>query len=127
MKPYFNKQRIFDQVVRALRKQGKPSVHGPTPMYRNPDGSRCAIGHIIDDAHYFAEIEGNTVKSKAVRRIISNQFQNGVNSDQFIFLERLQHIHDQIWEKHGEPFQNIEWCFRDVAVCYNLNQKVFRE
>jgi hypothetical protein len=44
MKPYFNKQRIFDQVVRALRAQDRPSINGcRLPMYRNRDGSRCAM------------------------------------------------------------------------------------
>jgi hypothetical protein len=43
------KQELFDFVLAAIRKQGRPSMNGAHCMYRAADGARCAAGHLIRD------------------------------------------------------------------------------
>lgn len=48
-----SRQEAFDIAVRAVLQQGKPSMNGPTSCcYRGPDGTKCAIGHLIADKDY---------------------------------------------------------------------------
>ena len=58
------KQETFDKVVRALRAQGKKSIHAPnltSCAYRGYDGCKCAAGHLISDEDYREEMESVAV------------------------------------------------------------------
>lgn len=44
-----NKQRIFDRALNGVRAQGCFSHAAGACRYSGPNGSRCAIGHNIDD------------------------------------------------------------------------------
>lgn len=50
-----------EEVLAALIKQGRPSVHYGTCLYRGPGGSKCAAGWLIDDNVYRPEMEGHDV------------------------------------------------------------------
>ena len=46
-----NKQEIFNKAYIGIIKQGKPSMtHSGTCKYEAKDGSRCAVGMLIDEA-----------------------------------------------------------------------------
>lgn len=47
-----NKQEIFDKVYMELLKQKVPSMHNGRCLYRGPNGTKCAIGHLIPDELY---------------------------------------------------------------------------
>jgi len=58
-------QEIFNKSVSGLLNQGKQSndEFGDSCMYRgNEEGSKCAIGHLIDDNLYTPKIEGHTFR-----------------------------------------------------------------
>lgn len=43
-------QEAFDHIVKAVVKQGRPSVTAAgTCMYRGPEGLKCAAGHLLED------------------------------------------------------------------------------
>lgn len=42
-------QEAFDAALNGVLAQGGPSMHRGICMYRNWDGKRCAIGHILKD------------------------------------------------------------------------------
>lgn len=55
-----NKQEIFNQVYLGLKSQGfqrSVSDNGDECMYRNADGLKCAIGHLMLDEEYHIDIE----------------------------------------------------------------------
>jgi len=46
-------QELFDYIVEAIVKQGRPSVgDNDRCLYRGPDGLKCAAGHVIPDSMY---------------------------------------------------------------------------
>jgi hypothetical protein len=52
--------RLITTVYAKLWDQGKPSINPETGdcRYRSDDGSKCAIGHVLDDEVYSFELEG---------------------------------------------------------------------
>lgn len=44
-------QGAFDKMVSAIKNQGRPSVESSSGLcfYRNSNGNKCAIGHLISD------------------------------------------------------------------------------
>jgi hypothetical protein len=66
-----DKQAIFDKVLAAMRAQGQPSaklvdnpVFGDTTvkcLYRDGQGNKCGIGHLIPDVKYSSVMEGKPV------------------------------------------------------------------
>lgn len=61
----FTKQQTFNKVVRHLRRQGKKAEVTLTAIkvcrYRTPDGLKCAVGCLIPDEVYDAEMEGKAL------------------------------------------------------------------
>lgn len=45
-------QELFDRVVTALIRQGRPSLNDSACAYRGDDGAKCAVGHLISDEVY---------------------------------------------------------------------------
>lgn len=96
------KQEIFDKVVAHLRQQKVPAMDGGHCAYRSEDGKQCAIGCLIADSEYHTWMEGLDVASllKDSRCPGDLQERLGVkdnldrHSDLFIFLSRLQAVHD---------------------------------
>lgn len=50
-------QSLFNVVVKAMKKQGKPGLYEGTLGLRCPDGSKCSLGHLIVDKNYDPEFE----------------------------------------------------------------------
>ncbi len=53
-------QEVFDFVVNALRKQGCKSEDSEGCLYRGPNGTKCAAGHLIPNEDYRRSFEGKT-------------------------------------------------------------------
>jgi hypothetical protein len=87
-------QEIFDKVAQHLLAQGRPARAGDTCRYRAPDGSKCAIGCLIEDDQYAPRMEGIRLKSLADR--YSGRLRNILNRThgRRMFLVRLQIVHD---------------------------------
>lgn len=61
-------QEIFDRVVRHLLTQKRKSVDvHALCLYRNHTGLSCAVGCLIDAAHYKPEIERQAVNTAVVQ------------------------------------------------------------
>lgn len=83
-------QDIFDIVYPAMIKQGKPAIDEKgNCKYRAPDGSKCAVGHLLEDDEYNPEIEGNSVEEAGIAHLIPDRLLPHVQ-----FLVDLQHAHD---------------------------------
>lgn len=50
-------QTIFDKIINHLDNQKKKSIEENLCMYRGPNGLKCAIGVLIDDKHYYDDLE----------------------------------------------------------------------
>lgn len=103
------KQQIFDKVATHLIKQKRFSGelneegHRMSCLYRGPDGTKCAIGVLIsDDIGVYrwngAPLADPDVQDALCRSgVITSRFTSSADSDDaFLFLSRLQSIHDSI-------------------------------
>jgi hypothetical protein len=81
-------QEAFDTVARHLIAQGHAaqSEDGEASLYRAPDDSRCAVGCLIPDDLYGAQLEG--------ARVTAAEFEGIFPSDLHELLTRLQYVHD---------------------------------
>jgi hypothetical protein len=59
--------------------------------YRGHGGLRCAIGALIDDAHYSKELEGHAASAEPVTDALRL---SGVTRVSRNFLDELQEVHD---------------------------------
>lgn len=96
------KQEVFNLVVRALAKQGVKSIAAvddprfiniieddrPMCLYRGPNGTKCAIGHLITDDKYTPDLEGENIYNR------QGVLPKGVG-EHIDFLLALQGIHDE--------------------------------
>jgi len=114
-----NKQEIFDKVATGLIKQGAPclNTNGGCSYYHN--GSRCAIGWLVDGetAKSFEE----TCPGEGVGRI-NEEFDIGFISDNLDFLFMLQDAHDETSQEPVEEWPQIfESKMEDIARDFNLD------
>lgn len=98
----FTRQQLFDKAYTAIVKQGVPSYRAATEtkgggcVYRGPNGTSCAIGHLLSD-----ELRATVAEAPidGLLELDSNVFDFfGVTPQSFRedaeFLSRLQHAHD---------------------------------
>jgi hypothetical protein len=113
------RQAVFTRVARHLLAQNaKATVSGFGPTvcryrYRTPDGLRCAIGCLIADDKYNANIEGLPAAGPRVLAALEASGVSGV-SHMGPFLNALQDIHDA-----REPHEWRE-ALAKFAKVYNL-------
>jgi hypothetical protein len=71
-------QQTFDKVVKALRLQGKPSFDPETfsCLYRGPDNTKCAAGHLIPNDKYRPEFEEGSVHREDIKYVIETEGYN---------------------------------------------------
>lgn len=84
-------QRMFNQVVRHLKGQGKQSrsgVGGTGCRYRGDGGTSCAVGCLISDKFYQPKFEGSALVG--IVKFLPPRF--GGN---YALLARLQNVHDE--------------------------------
>ncbi len=93
----FNRQEIFDRVVKHRRTQGKKSMYGSGCAYRGADDTMCAIGCLITEEHYNPHFECMTVCSEAVLEALRKSLglsQQTLSYENTALLRSLQGIHD---------------------------------
>lgn len=112
-------QAIPDLVVRALRKQGKPSVDPDSTrcLYRAPDGSKCAAGHWLPDELYTPRMENRSIFSLSLNFHIPRAAAS--------LLSDLQAAHDGLVDKRFDPahdgwLQRFETRARHAAKRHDL-------
>jgi len=91
------KQEIFAKAAAGLASQNwERSLSCNICSYRGPLGLKCAIGHLIPDDRYSADIENKTVFHKVVAEAIPelDRFAGTVPLALAQFLRDLQHAHD---------------------------------
>jgi len=89
-----NKQEIFDKVATALIKQGKPSIGEDTACsYFNKDGSRCAIGWLVDEsvARDFQKLCPNEAVYGLTKKF---RLEDIIGDVELGFLSNIQDAHD---------------------------------
>lgn len=118
----FTDQEVFDYVTEQLLIQNKRSGDISKCYYRSDDGSKCAVGLMMDDYQKEFDyckrdqnIEGRVVwNSMPLVRILKNFYPNAV--PRFRLLMVLQYIHDYFepeeWqiifpETRKELFNNV--------------------
>lgn len=114
VKPMKSLQAIFDQVVTHLLTQNEVAwdANGVC-QYRGPRGTKCAVGCLIDDANYNADIEGLSINSALrdqhvmarCKQLVDAVINSGVDLNDPAtakLMDRLQQVHDRcspaIWE-----------------------------
>lgn len=109
-----SRQKVFDQALAHLRKQGKKSMGDIGCSYRGDGGMKCAIGIFISDRKYEALLEGKQVVDilHALPRSVS-----GVGG---YFLRALQTgLHDGL-SRDDFPTE-LEGAAKRFAVKYDLH------
>ena len=90
-------QTIFDKVAAHLLAQGRPSLSDNELecAYRGENGLRCAVGYLIDDAHYRVYMEGRSVQDDSVLRAVKSSLGLlHLPARTADLLGDLQHLHD---------------------------------
>jgi hypothetical protein len=86
-------QEMFDRAVLGVVTQGKPSVTAVACMYRGEAGTKCAVGHLINDAVYTPELETNGCRSKIVQAALEQSI-GELPASSLGLLVLLQRAHD---------------------------------
>lgn len=92
-------QKLFDKAVTHLLTQMEQSMDGDGRcLYRGPNGLKCAIGALIDDAWYDAErLEDLSLRSRCVQATIaqSQGFDlSTLEEEDWLILWAVQNTHD---------------------------------
>lgn len=113
-----NRQEAFDTVCDHLRTQGCRAVNiAGQCRYRGRNGTKCAIGALIDDEHYTADIESFGPSNSGVVRALTR---SGITLQEgdITFLDALQGLHDTL---PGEAFHDVlEGRLQRLAASYRL-------
>lgn len=125
-------QQIFDKAVTALLKQnqrsGDPGSYAGC-QYRGPNGLKCAVGHLIDDACYQPLMEGRSIPSPkalaahqdtSVRKSLDALMaalacSNIDHASSWELLSDLQNTHDT------NPIPDWAESFRAIAAKFSLS------
>lgn len=110
-------QELFDYCYQELVKQGtgsaEPSGHC---FYRGPNGTRCAVGLLIDDSEYSEEFE----RVAAQDLEIVQKFY----PEQMYFLRSMQQAHDNAVTDPEGFLVGLRHGFLHVAKSWALNTTV---
>lgn len=92
------KQQLFDRVAKHLLVQKAPAIRpgGSDCAYRGVGGLKCAVGCLIDDAHYSTELEGKLASDFEVREAVELSLGQTLNHVEVALLRGLQNLHDDM-------------------------------
>ncbi len=83
-------QELFDYIVEAVVKQGRPSVgDNDRCLYRGPDGLKCAYGHVHPDSMYSEGMENIGILNLSVLGMVPKSLVPHVD-----LISYLQDAHD---------------------------------
>ena len=129
-------QELFDFVGQRLVKQGTASMVGHSCVYRGPNSTKCAFGHLIPDEKYTDKME--YIRAANVLRFL-NGVEDGLNAECSFehnerdrFINRLQDCHDSAGsealddEMDGASFLDLyKTRMVETATRYDLNTEKF--
>jgi hypothetical protein len=84
---------LITKAMDGIIAQGKQSVNTfGQCVYRSPDGSKCAAGHLIKDEHYNPQWNSLSPYQTMVRDALKL---SGVTEEQMPIVRALQQVHDE--------------------------------
>lgn len=104
-----NAQEIFDTVIHHLLRQGVPSRRDSACLYRGPNGTSCAVGCLIPDEMYNADMDRADMSNglTSIRSILPKYtFPEYFHAEVFL-LGALQRFHDSYDPGEEIVFNNI--------------------
>ena len=108
-------QELFDFVVAAIVKQGRPSVgDNDRCLYRGPDGLKCAYGHVHPDSMYSENMEDCSIGELLKLNIIPKSL-----APHLELLDDMQFNHDRDVFDEGFVGEFLI-CSRRTAMKFNL-------
>lgn len=110
-------QEIFTRVKAHLLKQGVRSMDGRRCGYRGQDGTSCAVGCLIPDSLYHAELEGYAASSLEVGGVLQRAGVLDPGCSYWDLLSALQKCHD-----HHAP-QDWRLELNSIAERFGLEDK----
>lgn len=120
------KQEIFDKALFGVREQGKPSMEDGLCVYKNKDGCKCPIGHLMTDKTYDKKFEEKTlVKGGVVKTWFIQEFGN----DNLALGISMQYAHDKSCDysmmtrttAHNNVFMSkFEQAMKVISIEYSL-------
>lgn len=107
-------QEIFDTVAEHLFRQGTRSYAMDRGcLYRGPDGTKCAVGCLIQDDDYTPNMENKSVYALEEDGLLPKYLMKNIR-----LLSSLQMVHDTDgWGNRDEMRQALE----EVAGMFNLD------
>jgi hypothetical protein len=116
-------QEVFDFVCLKVLEQGKPSYRGGACAYRGEDGLKCAVGHLIEDDAFAAELDKRTL-GVAVGMFNTEDFERlGWRGPAHLkLLSELQVAHDCAGDH--EFVSGFSGAARDIARKFHLDPHI---
>lgn len=115
-------QELFDRSVKGLINQKfvRSADGSGHCMYRGPNGTKCAIGHLIEDSEYVKEMEGKSFYALIIRYGDSIKAMENLSDNEKYLLYDLQTVHD--------CFVPLDWMgeWGRIAPRYNLDTSVLK-
>lgn len=111
------RQEVFDRVCKHLLTQGERSELDGRCTYRGDGGRMCAIGCLIDNAHYQKTLEGSSIWISFVRDAVAKSLNFDLEKSDMFLLSALQGCHDDIPSE--EWYGTLEY----IAYSYDLEMK----
>lgn len=108
-------QTIFNTVYINIMKQGKASLNGEGKcMYRSPDGSKCAVGHLIEDDEYDDDMEHTNIYGLYDLYFLPKRLAGHLE-----LLTQLQQAHDN-FSSHENFLVRYQEYMKEVAYRFKL-------
>lgn len=120
-------QELFDRSAKHLLNQGRAARDfGGSCRYRTETGESCAIGALISDEFYNADMEQGTPLDTKVQVVLINAgLMAPYDQERILFLNNLQKAHDKASEASPEDFiRTVKFNLMNFAHNYGLNTAV---
>ncbi len=110
-----NLQSIFNKIIDHLDKQKEKSIENNQCFYRGPNNLKCAVGALIEDKHYYEDLETLPAHNIEVSKCLVLSGIDAYNSEISRFLSDCQWVHDT------KPIEKWNEQFKQIASKYKLD------
>jgi len=102
-------QELFTRAVAGVIKQGRPSMGPNGCAYRGCDGTKCAVGFLIDDEYFDQDWnhEGVYDDPRVTEALMQSNPNHHFGSQTQNMLGQLQSAHDNFGDAPPDFFQNM--------------------
>lgn len=114
-------QDLFNTMVLGLRKQGRKSVDAVDPgtcLYRGHSGTKCAVGMLITDVHYYEDLEYKSFSSERVLEVVQKSIGRKLSTKERRLCSAMQVLHDETQVAELLPDWEMGW--KNLAAEYGL-------